>query len=123
LSPAAVLQADSTSHLEAEQHAMSLEMRSDLMVCETADGPIWNGQDEIVVRKALPDERARWREEAAECAPDGFCGSAPRGCEPRAEQAVANEWMESESRAWVKMARVLEGSPAHDLNRRMGCQV
>jgi hypothetical protein len=39
---------------------MSPEIRSDLMVYETADGPIWNGQDEIVVREALPDERARW---------------------------------------------------------------
>jgi hypothetical protein len=28
-------------------------------VYETADGPIWNGQDEIVVREALPDEPSK----------------------------------------------------------------
>jgi hypothetical protein len=39
---------------------MSPEIRSDLMVYETADSPIWNGHDEIVVREALPDERASW---------------------------------------------------------------
>lgn len=56
----AILAFDADSQLEAEQRAMSPEIRSDLMVYETADGPIWNGQDEIVVREALPDERARW---------------------------------------------------------------
>jgi hypothetical protein len=35
--------------LEAEQHAMSPEIRSDLMVYETADGPIWNGRDQIAL--------------------------------------------------------------------------
>jgi hypothetical protein len=56
----AILAFDADSQLEAEQRAMSPEIRSDLMVYETADGPIWNGQDEIVVRQALPNERARW---------------------------------------------------------------
>jgi hypothetical protein len=55
-----ILAFNADSHLEAEQHAMSPEIRSDLMVYETADGPIWNGRDEIVVREALPDQRARW---------------------------------------------------------------
>jgi hypothetical protein len=55
-----ILTFDADSQLKAEQHAMSPEIRSDLMVYETSDGPIWNGQDEIVVREALPDERARW---------------------------------------------------------------
>jgi hypothetical protein len=56
----AILAFDADSQLEAEQHAMSPEIRSDLMVYETADGPIWNGQDEIVVRESLPPESARW---------------------------------------------------------------
>jgi hypothetical protein len=55
-----VLAFDADSELEAEQEAMSPQIRSDLMVYETADGPIWNGQDEIVVREARPDERAAW---------------------------------------------------------------
>jgi hypothetical protein len=55
-----ILAFNADSQLEAEQHAVSPQIRSDLMVCETEDGPIWNGQDEIVVREALPDERANW---------------------------------------------------------------
>jgi hypothetical protein len=55
-----ILAFSASSQLDAEQQAMSPEIRSDLMVYETADGPIWNGQDEMVVREALPDERARW---------------------------------------------------------------
>ena len=56
----AILAFDANSQLEAEHHAMSPEIRSDLMVYETADGPIWNGNDKIVVREALLPERARW---------------------------------------------------------------
>jgi hypothetical protein len=56
----AILAFDADSQLKAEQLATSPEIRSDLMVYETADGPIWNGQDEIVVRQAPPNERARW---------------------------------------------------------------
>jgi hypothetical protein len=55
-----ILAFNADSQLKAEQHAMSPQIRSDLMVYETADGPIWNGRDEIVVREALPDERERW---------------------------------------------------------------
>jgi hypothetical protein len=55
-----ILAFDADSQLEAEHEAMSPQIGSDLMVYETADGPIWNGQDEIVVREARPDERAPW---------------------------------------------------------------
>jgi hypothetical protein len=55
-----ILAFDADSQLEAEHHAMSPEIRSDLMVYETSDGPIWNGQDTIAVREALPDEREHW---------------------------------------------------------------
>jgi hypothetical protein len=55
-----ILAFDADSQLEAEQHAISPEIRSDLMVFETSDGPIWNGRDTIVVREALPDEREHW---------------------------------------------------------------
>ena len=35
-------------------------LRSDLMVHETAAGPIWNGADEVIVRQAVSNERSLW---------------------------------------------------------------
>jgi hypothetical protein len=55
-----VLAFNADSQLQAEQVAEHAEVRSDLMVYETADGPIWNGHDDIVVREALPEERKHW---------------------------------------------------------------
>jgi hypothetical protein len=48
------------SQIDAERKAQNPMLRSDLMVFETADGPLWNGEDEIVVREALPAERENW---------------------------------------------------------------
>ena len=45
-----ILVFNADSQLEAEQHAVSPQIRSDLMVYETADSPLWNGQDEIIAR-------------------------------------------------------------------------
>jgi hypothetical protein len=73
----AILAFDADSQLKAEQHAMSPEIRSDLMVYETADGPIWNGQDEIVVREALPDERESWLSIRANSEPPGTPSEEP----------------------------------------------
>jgi len=55
-----VLAFNADSQVDAERKAESPMLRSDLMVFETADGPIWNGADEIVVREALPAERENW---------------------------------------------------------------
>jgi hypothetical protein len=55
-----ILAFNADSQLEAERKAQSPQIRSDLMVYETSDGPIWNGKDEIVLREALSDERAQW---------------------------------------------------------------
>jgi hypothetical protein len=73
----AILAFDADSQIEAEQLAMSPKIRSDLMVYETADGPIWNGQDEIVVREALPDERASWLSIRANSEPPGVPSEEP----------------------------------------------
>jgi hypothetical protein len=55
-----ILSFDAENPIEAERKAQSPILRSDLMVCETADGPVWNGEDAIVVREALPAERENW---------------------------------------------------------------
>jgi hypothetical protein len=54
-----VLAFNADSQVDAERKAQSPMLCSDLMVFETADGPIWNGADAIVVREALPVERER----------------------------------------------------------------
>jgi hypothetical protein len=55
-----VLAFNADSQVDAERKAESPMLCSGLMVFETADGPIWNGADEIVVREALPAERENW---------------------------------------------------------------
>jgi hypothetical protein len=54
-----VLAFNADSQTDAERKAQSPMLCSDLMVFETADGPIWNGEDVIVVREALPVEREK----------------------------------------------------------------
>jgi hypothetical protein len=55
-----VLAFNAESQIDAEREAQNPMLGSDLMVFETADGPIWNGEDAIVVREALPVERENW---------------------------------------------------------------
>jgi hypothetical protein len=55
-----VLAFNADSQIDAERKAQSPMLCSDLMVFETVDGPLWNGEDEIVVREALPAERENW---------------------------------------------------------------
>jgi hypothetical protein len=55
-----VLAFNAVSQVDAERKPQSPMLCSDLMVFETADGPIWNGEDAIVVREALPVERENW---------------------------------------------------------------
>jgi hypothetical protein len=55
-----VLAFNADSQIDAELKAQNPMLCSDLMVFETADGPLWNGEDEIIVREALPAERESW---------------------------------------------------------------
>jgi hypothetical protein len=55
-----VLAFNADNQVDAERKAQSPMLCSDLMVFETADGPIWNGVDDIVVRESLPAERENW---------------------------------------------------------------
>ena len=48
------------SLFRAERIAAEPRLRSDLMVHETAAGPIWNGADEVIVRQAVSNERSLW---------------------------------------------------------------
>ena len=45
-------------------------MRSDLMVNQTAAGPIWNGVDPVIVRKAAHSEHSFWNRVRALAAPE-----------------------------------------------------
>ena len=47
-----VLAFNADSQVDAERKAESPMLCSDLMVFETADGPIWNGEDAIVVARS-----------------------------------------------------------------------
>jgi hypothetical protein len=63
---------------DAERKAQSPMLCSDLMVFETADGPIWNGADAILVPEALPVERENWLFVRAHTEPAGDdAGQAP----------------------------------------------
>jgi hypothetical protein len=55
-----VLAFNAESQIDAELKAQNPMLCSDLMIFETADGPIWNGEDVIVVRQAQPVESENW---------------------------------------------------------------
>jgi hypothetical protein len=46
--------------IQAEGRASSKPFRGDLTVLENEGQPLWNGADEILVRKALPAEEAQF---------------------------------------------------------------
>ena len=56
--PVVAFNADSL--FQAQRIADQAALRSDMMVSQTVAGPIWNGVDDIIVRQALPKERALW---------------------------------------------------------------
>jgi hypothetical protein len=55
-----VLAFNADSQIDVKRKAQNPMLCSDLMVFETADGSLWNGEDEIVVREALPAEKENW---------------------------------------------------------------
>jgi hypothetical protein len=46
--------------IQAEGRAASKPFRADLTVLENEGHPLWNGRDEIFVRKAFPPEEAQF---------------------------------------------------------------
>src|ERR1700757_710226 len=48
------------NEIQAEGRASSKAFRGDLTVLENEGQPLWNGADEILVRKALPAEEAQF---------------------------------------------------------------
>ena len=56
----AVVAFNADNQFRAERIAAGPRLRSDLMVNHTAAGPIWNGVDQIIVRKAVYNEYSLW---------------------------------------------------------------
>jgi hypothetical protein len=48
------------NEIHAEERAASKPFRADLTVLENEGRPLWNGTDEIFVRKAFPAEEAQF---------------------------------------------------------------
>ena len=48
------------NEIQAEGRATSTSFRADLTVLENEGHPLWNGTDEIFVRKAFPAEEAQF---------------------------------------------------------------
>ena len=48
------------NEIQAEVRATSKPFRADLTVLENEGNPLWNGRDEIFIRKALPAEEAQF---------------------------------------------------------------
>ena len=78
----AVVAFNADSLFSAERIAGDPRMRSDLMVNQTAAGPIWNGVDQIIVRKAAYSEYSKWDGMRALAAP-----------EPSEEMQVLEVWL------------------------------
>src|SRR5262245_12770698 len=49
------------SKVDADDWFGSEEFREGLMVLENEGKPLWNGEDEIYLRDAFPEEADRWR--------------------------------------------------------------
>jgi hypothetical protein len=70
ISGKSVLAFNAESQVDDERKAERPMLCSDLMVFETADGPIWNGADEIVVREAhIPTEPFSQQQELRQAEP------------------------------------------------------
>jgi hypothetical protein len=65
----AAFQAD--SGVDAERFVRDRVFRDDLMVLATGGLPLWDGIADIQVRRARPDEEARWRASRAKAVRDG----------------------------------------------------
>jgi hypothetical protein len=56
----AVAAFNAENEIHAEERAASKPFRADLKVLENEGRPLWDGADEILVRKALPAEEAQF---------------------------------------------------------------
>src|ERR1700746_240515 len=56
----AVAAFNAENEIQADGRASSKPFRGDLTVLENEGQPLWNGADEILVRKALPAEEAQF---------------------------------------------------------------
>ena len=56
---------------EVETYRDDEEFQQDLMELETDDGPLWDGESEISVREAFPEESERWLEAHLAASNDG----------------------------------------------------
>jgi hypothetical protein len=65
----AAFQADSGA--DAERLVRDRVFRDDLMVLATGGLPLWDGIADIQVRRARPDEEAKWRASRAKAVRDG----------------------------------------------------
>jgi hypothetical protein len=48
------------NEIQAEVRATSKPFRADLTVLKNEGNPLWNGRDEIFIRKAFPEEEAQF---------------------------------------------------------------
>ena len=48
------------NEIQAKVRATSKPFRADLTVLENEGHPLWNGRDEIFIRKAFPEEKAQF---------------------------------------------------------------
>lgn len=67
---------------EADDFLLSEEFEKDLLVLESEGRPLWDGNADIHVRKALPEEEAKW--DAS-----------------RARANLANETVDEENEQWL----------------------
>jgi hypothetical protein len=66
-----VLAFSAQSQGEAEAFAASTDLQSDLMVLETGGEAIWDGESDMSLREAFPEERDKWRSSRAKAILDG----------------------------------------------------
>jgi hypothetical protein len=87
----AALNASST--IEAEEVLLGEDFEEELLVLEIDGRPIWDGNTDIHIRKALPEEEAKW--EAS-----------------RARAVLANEIVDDEDEQWLALL-VPVADPTH----------
>jgi hypothetical protein len=72
----AAVNADKASDAEAFLDSSAVE--AELMILESNGVPLWDGETEICVREALPDEQATWRQSRDEAVREGKIGASER---------------------------------------------
>jgi hypothetical protein len=60
----------------AAEELLATAIGPDLLDFEEDDCPVWDGEEELAVREANPEEAARWEQGLAEASEDGGPGGA-----------------------------------------------